>query len=172
MASLKEAARMIEQRKAQKLARGRVVLELPIYEGEVAGRFGVLDDDALGEFEALVERGNVSRQEALDAGAQFIADACRGMLARTEPGGPYEPMTHDDGRPVLFDEEFAETFGLEHRGAAPTSSTDVVFAVFTTEDGDVNTAALNVFAIKLLGWMQNTAGPVEGEVVGGLLGGR
>jgi hypothetical protein len=183
MARLTDVAAKIETRTTAKLARSSVVLELPLYDGQYAGRFGLLPDETQREFERLAERAQADElepAEAINAAADMIADSCRRILARSEPGGPYEPLEHDDGRPVKFDEDFAKLLGLRLPDEQPIGSmADVVRACWTVEDdaGDegtleVNTTALQGFAIRLLRFMQDTRAPVEGEVVGEAVGGR
>lgn len=180
MANLKQTAAKIEQRTSAKLARGTVTLELPVYDGQYAARFGVLDEASIEALTTLqVKMMNATEanvHEALEAAAQVIADASRRIVARSEKGGEYEPLEHDDGRPVLFDQEFAEALDLE---AAPGYELDsmagVVLACWVVEDAE-NERALSAldlvaFAEKLGNWMQNTRAPVEGEVVEGPLGG-
>lgn len=180
MAKLTDVAARIEQRTQAKLARSSVILELPLYEGQYAGRFGLLPEETQREFERLAERAQrdeLPYEEAMDAAADMIGDACRQVLARSEPGGPYEPLEHDDGRPVRLDEDFARALTLERGDGKPIdSSGGVVIACWTVEgpggDLEVNTAAVQGFAIRLLTFMQDTRRPVEGEIVGEAVGGR
>lgn len=170
MAKLTEVAAAIEKRTTQKLARGSVVLELPLYDGQYAGRFGVLADEVQAEFERAAQDPDVSRERSLEVAGELIADSCRAILARSQAGGAFEPLEHDDGRAVRFDQDFAATLELERGDGKPVESmADVAVAVWTveTDDGklEVNTAALNAFAIRLVEWMANTRAPVEGEVV-------
>lgn len=170
MATLREVAAAVESRHARKLARGTVDRRLPIFEGTIGARFGVLDPERLAEFERIGGE-DYTPEQALDAAALFVADACRVVLAQSDPGGPWEPMTHDDGRPVLFDEDFAETFGLTLPGGRSVeSSADVVLACWTVEEADgrltVNAQALNVYSLDLLRWAQDTSQAVAGELAG------
>jgi hypothetical protein len=173
MANLRDVARSVEQRAAHKLARGAVTLPLPLYDGHYLGRFGVLDPERISEFERLRDPS----ADALEAAADFIADSCRYLMARPEGSSVPVKLTHDDGRPVRFDADFAEAVGLE---AAPgrelASMTDVVFAAWTVEDDDgeraVSTIALDLFGSKLLEWMRDTTRLVEGELVGESNGAR
>ena len=166
MASLREVAREVERRSARKFARGSVVLPLPLYESQYAARFGVLGAERLAEFERIGESFTV--EQNTEACADFIAEACRQILGRGTAGGKYEELTHDDGRPVLFDVDFAEALELpappgkdKHEGLS-----DVVLSCWMSDDGEVITTALNAFAVKLVGWMTDTARAVEGEIAG------
>lgn len=173
MARLTDVAAKIEQRTTAKLARGSVVLELPLYEGQYAGRFGVLPDDVQAEFERVAQDPDVPREKALEVAGDLIASSCRVILGRSVAGGEYERLEHDDGRPVRFDEDFARALGLERGDGKPIEDmAGVVIACWTTAEGDVNTAALNTFAIRLVTWMTDTRAPLEGEVVEGPPGGR
>lgn len=171
MGNLREVAARVEKRAGRKLARGTVDLPLPLYDGNYGGRFGVLDGERLAEFEQIRE-GDITPEQALDIGAELISDACRQILARDERG-KWEPLTHDDARPVRFDEEFAEALALEPspESDAIESGADVVLAVWTVEGDDgerlVSTPALNLFAIRLLEWMTDTSKRIEGELAGG-----
>lgn len=176
MPSLREVAQAVQTQTKRKLARGSVVFLLPIYEGRYAARFGVLDAERVGEVERMED--HASPTEVLEAQALFIADACQVILGAAEPGGKRGALTHTDGRPVRFDEEFAEALELE---PAPdhgpfASSADVVLACWTAEDDDgkraLNSIALNLFALRLLEWMSDTRAAVEGELVGGSNGSR
>lgn len=178
MASLKDAAAAIERRGAAKLVRASVLLPLPIFEGQYAGRFGILPPERLQVFDEVMQ-DSAGRDEgsaqALRTAADFIADSCRQLHARLEPGGPFEPLTHDsDGRPVRFDAEFAETVGLDPPdGAAKFEGMEeVVLACWTTDEGEVSSVALHGFGIRLLGFMQDTTRDVEDELVGESRGGR
>jgi hypothetical protein len=178
MANLKAAAAKIEQRTKAKLARGAVSLPLPIFEGQYGARYGVVSEEAMDRFEKIAEKAEVTRHEAVEVAAEFIADACRTILARTGPDDPWEALQHDDGRPVRFDEDFVEALGLEPaegeyapEGGVIASDVDAVLAVFVTDTGELNTAALNQHAGRLLTWMQNTEAPVIGELVEGPQGG-
>lgn len=167
MANLRDVARRVEQRSAHKFARGTVVLPLPLYEGQFAARFGVLGAERLAEFERLGESFTV--EQNTEACADVIAEACRQILGHGELGGKYEELTHDDGRPVLFDVDFAEALELppppgkdKHEGLS-----DVVLSCWLSDDtGEVITTALNSFAVRLVGWMTDTARAVEGEIAG------
>lgn len=166
MANLREVAKDVERRSAAKFARGSIVLSLPIYEGQYAARFGVLPAERLVEFERLGESFTV--EQNTEACADLIGEACRQILGRRKAGGPYEELTHDDGRPVLFDVDFAEALDLpappgkdKHEGLS-----DVVLSCWMSDDGEVITPALNSFAVKLVGWMTDTARAVEGEIAG------
>lgn len=170
MGNLRDVAKAVEQRSKQKLARGSVKITLPLYGGAYAARFGVLDPDKLESFYEKVQgEEKITPGEAVEIYAQFIADACRQLLAKD--GGKWEPLTHDDGRHVRFDEEFAETLALAlPDGEAIDSMSGVVRAVWTVDDGDgrteINVAALNMFSLNLAGWMGDTTKRVEGEIVG------
>lgn len=167
MANLREVAKAVEKRAGKKLARGTIDLPLPIFGGEYGARFGVLNAERLAEFEDMTSNETVTAEEALEVAADFVADSCRVILARPEDGKDFAPLEHDDGRPVRFDQDFAEALGLEPPdGQALDSMTDVVYAVWTTDTGEVNPAALNRFAIRLLNWSQNTSRKVEGELAG------
>jgi hypothetical protein len=166
MANLREVAREVERRSVHKFARGTVVLPLPVYEGQYAARFGVLGAERLAEFERVGETYTI--EQNMEACADVIAEACRQILGRGKAGGKYEELTHDDGRPVLFDVDFAEALDLpappgkdKHEGLS-----DVVMACWTSDDGEIITTALNAFAVKLIGWMTDTARAVEGEIAG------
>lgn len=174
MATLKDAAAAIEKRGAQRLVRSSVVLPLPIFEGQYAARFGVLPPARLDAFEASGRGEDLTDEESHRVAADLLADSCRYLLARLEPGGEFVKLTHDsDGRPVRFDAEFAETIGLEPLGDATTfeDMADVVLACWTTDDGEVSGIALQQFTIRLLGWFRDTARTVEGELAGEALGG-
>lgn len=171
MANLRDVAREVEARGAKKLARGTVDMPLPLYGGkEYGARFGVLDSDRLDEMTKLAEgQTEISAQEALEANAQFVADACRVILK--VDGKKREKLTHDDQRPVLFDEDFAEVLGLQLPHGRPIDSAMAcVLAVFTVQDEDgqieLNAAGVTTLAINLLVWMQDTAKKVEGELLG------
>lgn len=175
MANLRDVARAVEQRGARKLARGSVVLPLPIFEGQYAGRFGVLDGERLQEFEQFTTRESVPPDEANEVAADFIADALRQVLGCSEAGGTFDPLEHDDGRPVRFDQDFAEALELEPpAGVTLDSMAAVVLAVFSVEAEarvELNTAALQGFAIRLLEWMQDTSRHVQDELAGESVGG-
>jgi hypothetical protein len=167
MANLRDVARSVEKRAAHKLARGTVTLPLPLYDGQYLARFGVLDPDRIAEFERLSD----PNEDTYEAAADFIADACRCILARPDDASVPVKLTHDDGRPVRFDQEFAEALGLEPApGRELASMTDVVFAAWTVEDEEgeraVSAIALDLFGAKLLDWMRDTSRLVEGELVG------
>lgn len=177
MANLTDVAQRVAQRSKHKLARGTVDLPLPIYEGQYAGRFGVLDADGIIAFEREMEQANADDSDLTERIAQFVADSCRVVLARSEAGGEYEKVTHDDGRPVRFDEDFASALDLTLPDDEKIGSmADVVRAVWCVEDSDggvqVNSPALNTFGTQLLGWMQDTSQEIAGELVGGLNGTR
>jgi hypothetical protein len=167
VANLKQTARDIEARAKRKLARGTVDLALPIFDGAYGARFGVLGSERLAELEAIGADESMTAEAANDAAAEFVFDACRQILARGDGKG-YEPLTHDDGRPVRFDEEFAEALELEPPAGKPSigSGADVVLSCWTTDTGELNGPALNNYAIRLLTWMQDTTSRVEGELVG------
>lgn len=176
MANLTDVARQVESRSKRKLARGTVDLPLPIYEGQYGARFGVLDSEGLAAFEREMETAR-EEDDPTERIAQFVADSCRCVIARTQLGGPYEKVTHEDGRPVRFDEDFAEALGLRlPNDEALSSAADVVRAAWCVEDDDgavqVNSAALNTYGTHLLGWMQDTSQELAGELVGGLNGTR
>lgn len=173
MANLRDVAQQVEQRSKRKHARGSVDLPLPLYEGTYAARFGVLDGERLTEFEQAATR-ELSEEEALELNAEFVADACR-TIGVVE-GGKFDPLRHDDGRAVRFDQDFAELLSLERAdGEAIDSMAGVVLAVWTVEEDDgeggvklaTNVAALSLFAQRLLVWMQDTNREVEGELAGG-----
>jgi hypothetical protein len=173
MGNLRDVAQSVQKRSAHKLARGTVTLPLPIFDGHYLARFGVLDADRIAEFERLSDPG----ADAYEAAADFIADACRYIMARPEGGAVPVKLTHDDGAPVRFDERFAEALELEPApGRELASMTDVVFAVFTVEDDDgertVSAIALDLFGSRLLDWMRDTSRLVEGELVGESNGAR
>lgn len=166
MANLREVAAAVEKRGKPKLARSTVVLPLPLYGGAYAVRYGLLDADRLADFEADTETAETP-DESTELAALLVADACRHVMCDGER------LTHDDGRPVRFDEEFAEALGLAPPPGKDkiASMADVVLACWTTQDPDddaraVNVTALNQFAIRLLNWMQDTSARVEGELVG------
>ncbi len=170
MANLREVAAAIEARGKPKYARGIVTLPLPLYGGAYAARFGVLDADRLSEFEQVANSGAEMEPDAEMAfTAGFVSDACRTICAASD--GEPEPLAHDDGRPVLFDEEFCAALGLEPPPGVTEfkSGADVVLACWTVEsDGEraVNVAALSGFANRLFDWMQDTSRRVQGELVG------
>lgn len=174
MANLRDVARTVEQRSKHKLARGSLVLPLPLYDGQYLARFGVLSPDRIAEFERLRDPD----ASVLEAAAEFIADACRYLMARPADSSVPVKLTHDDGDPVRFDQRFAEALELEPApGRQIESMADVVYAVFTVEDPDdgeraVSGIALDRFGTKLLDWMQDTARLVEGELVGESNGAR
>jgi hypothetical protein len=173
MANLRDVARSVEQRAKHKLARGAVTLPLPIFDGQYLGRFGVLDQDRIAEFERLRDPD----ADSVEAAAEFIADALRYVMARPDDGAVPVKLTHDDGRPVRFDEDFAEMLGLEPApGRELASMADVVLACWTVEDDDgermVSAIAVDLFGARLLDWMQDTSRLVEGELVGESNGAR
>lgn len=166
MANLREVAKEVERRASAKFVRGSVVLPLPVYEGQYAARFGVLGAERLAEFERLGESFTV--EQNTEACADVIAESCRRILGRSAAGGRYEELTHDDGRPVLFDVDFAEALGLPPPPGKDKLEglSDVVMACWMSDDGEVITTALNSFAVRLVGWMTDTARAVEGEIAG------
>jgi hypothetical protein len=170
MARLTEVASRIERDVSHKLARGTLVLPLPVYEGSYAAQFGVADAARMDEFAETMGR-DVPADETVAEAAQFIADTCRRILARDGKG--WEALEHEDARPVRFDEDFAKTLGLRLPGdVEPASSSDVVLACWVTDEGDIANAAIASLSIRLLNWMKDTRAPVEGEIVQGLPGGR
>jgi hypothetical protein len=177
MANLQDVAASVEKRAKRKLARGTVTRTLPVFDGQYVGRFGVLAMERIRAIEQAVE-GDISDDESVDIAAGFIADSCRVILARPDAGAKLEPLAHSDGRPVRFDEGFAEALGLEPAPGreAFTGMHDVVLACWTVEEEDgaraLNVPALNVFSIALLEWMQDTSRLVEGELVGESNGSR
>ena len=114
---------------------------------------------------------NMTREEEAETIGQFVADACRGVVL-AKSSERRERLTHDDGRPVKFDQGFAEALGLVMAdGDPPASSAEVVLAVWSVEDADdgtvsVNTTALQGFGMRLLEFMQDTTRPVLGELAG------
>lgn len=173
MGNLRDVARSVEQRAKSKLARGAVTLRLPIYDGQYLGRFGVLSQERIAEFERLRDPD----ADSVEAAAEFIADALRYVMARPDDGSVPVKLTHDDGRPVRFDKDFAEALGLEPPpGGELSSMADVVLACWTTEDDEgervVSAIALDLFGARLLDWMQDTTRLVEGELVGESNGAR
>lgn len=170
MGNLRDVARRVEARSGGKLARATVVRMLPLYGGAFAARFGMLPMDAIRAIEQQAEAG-MDDDASLDLTAGFVADACRQLYARE--GGGLEALTHDDGSPVRFDEQFAEVLGLEPIPGrdAFEGSHDVVLACWVVEDPEggermLNVPAVNAYSIELLEWMQDTTRRVEGEVVG------
>lgn len=173
MATLKQTAAKIEAEVESKLARGTVTLPLPVYGGRYAARFGVLGNDAQNALEAAIEALTAEdSHEAEEVTGQIVADACRVILAKTDARGEWEPLQHEDGRPVRFDEEFASELGLDPAPGHPIDSmAAVVLACWVTTEGDLASQALIAYVERLMGWMTDTARPVEGEIVEGPLGG-
>lgn len=173
MANLREVAASVEKRSKRKLARGTVTLRLPVRDGEYLARFGVLDSERIAEFERLRDPD----ADGSEAAAEFISDACRCIMARPDDELTAVKLTHDDGRPVRFDQGFAEALDLEPApGHELASMADVVLACWTVEDDDgertVSAIALDRFGANLLDWMQDTSRLVEGELVGESNGSR
>jgi hypothetical protein len=187
-ASLKEVAAKIEAEASAKLARGYVDLRLPIYDGRYAMRARVVDSDRLEEFQdgltRLARNTDLTASEADLFAAEFVADACKVLLARPDKDGPWEPLFHDplpgtsEPRPARFDEETAEALGLVAPGGKPVETkAECVLACWVTESddgepGEFSSGSFGAFTERLLTWMQDTNRRVEGEVVGGLPGGR
>lgn len=183
MARLTDVAAKIEREAEAKLARGSVVLELPVYGGRYAARYGLLGVEALDAFQETLDKlaaRDTDLEAGYEAGAQFIADACRAILARSgeDDKAKWEDLAHDDGRPVLFDEDFAAALKLTGRdGVKIDSAVACVQACWVTqnddgEPGEFSAAAFTNYAGDLYAWMQDTRLPVVGEIVGGLPGGR
>ena len=168
MGNLREVHAAVEKRGAQKLSRASVLLPLPIFEGEYAARFGVLNGDRIQEM-ISASSGDVSSDDHLLIAAEFIADACRQVYARPEAGSKYEPLTHEDGDRVRFDIGFAEVLELgelrEQSGAA------VVVAMWTNDEGTVSDVMLHRFGARLLDFMQDTTAEIAGELAGESVGG-
>lgn len=173
MANLRDVAQQVEQRSKRKHARGSVVLPLPLYEGSYAARFGVLGEERLAEFEQAVTQ-DLTDEDAVDIITDFVAEACR--VIGVVDGRKFDALRHDDGRPVRFDQDFAELLKLERADGEPIDSmAAVVRAVWTVEEGDdeggtklvMNVSALSVFGHRLRQWMEDTNREVEGELVGG-----
>jgi hypothetical protein len=173
MPELQTAVDAVKARTKRARARGTVDLPLPIYEGQFAGRFGVLDPDRLDAFVretmevADLDREDPARKAAnLEACCSLIADACRTILARTEQGGRFEPLTVTDSagtRPVRFDQDFAEALGLE---LDANTREAVVRAVWTLDDGSLADVMLNRFAGSVLDFSRDTTREVEDELAG------
>lgn len=164
---LSEVVEVVKAQAERVLPRSTVDLVLPVYDGAFAARFGVLDPDAL---ETAHDRLTSSENVADNAQAccDFLADACR-VICRRQPEGEATPLEHDDSTPVRFDSRFAESLGLS---LAEENAAAVVRACWTTEDGTLSAMALDAFATRLLGWMQDTSRPVVGELLGESQGSR
>jgi hypothetical protein len=173
MATLKQSAAKIEQEVTSKLARGTITFPLPIYGGRYAARFGVLGQDAMTALEQATESLTAENaHEAEEVTGQMVADACRVILAKTDARGEWESLTHEDGRPVLFDQDFATELGLDPAAGHPLDSmAAVVLACWVTTEGDLASQALIAFVERLMEWMRDTTKPVEGEIVEGQHGG-
>lgn len=168
MANLKQTAAQIERRTKSKLARGTVDLELPIYDGQYAGRFGVVGEQVQDEMMEAVNTPGADRARALEATATFIAQSCRTLLGRGTKGGKMETLEHEDGRPVRFDLEFAEALELDAADGFPLDRMEaVVLACWVNDEGVLNDMALGKFVEALARWMTDTRREIEGEVVGG-----
>lgn len=156
---LAAAAERVKAKAKRARARATVDVALPIYDGLIVARFGLVGDELLGAFSEVED--DTPEMEAAALCAKLIAESCRELFERD--GGELRPLGH------RFDQAFAEAFALPR---SEDSMVGVVFGVFTLDDGTVNTKAIASLAVSLVEWMRDTTAPMEGELLGESPGGR
>jgi hypothetical protein len=172
--NLTEAVGQVKDEVERRQPRSTVDLRLPIDEGRWAGRFKVLRAQRVQTMLETLETASTIDDDderaavVLGQAAMFLVDSCQQMLMVQE-NGTGEPLTHGDGLPVRFDERFAEALELELKGK---SGEAVVNACWQMDNGEVNDNALAGFVTALVEWMQNTARPIAGELLGESQAGR
>lgn len=170
---LRQVQAELERRGKRKRAPGSILLPTPLYGGAIAARFRVLPPEEIAKMgDAFGEDTPADDPDANAlAAAEFVSDACRHLESRNAATGKWEPLTVNGAR-VGFDQSLAEVLGLE---IEEDSAAAVVKAAWTTEDDDgeaqFNAVALTGYALRLLGWMQDTSRPVEDAIVGEAHGG-
>lgn len=161
MPDLAAVAQQIKAEVEQLRPRDHVFRPIPFGGGMLVGKFGMLPPERIEE----VLGGEDEDRDTVTA--LMIADSCQQICHLNGTGKP-EPMTHDDGRPVRFDKEFAKAFDLPE----PGSAADVVKACWSLEDGSLAYLALRKFGDGLFTWMEDTTRPLLDELVGESRGAR
>jgi hypothetical protein len=139
-------------------------LPIPTWNGDLVGRFQVIDREVIDKFAA-----QESRSKEMDA--DFVIKAVRelylhdpegaveGDVVRMKEDPDYVRIDSDGGTPAKFDQVLAEKLGLDLEVFKTARSV----LEFCFKD---NYVAIGGMASSLLRWMQNTDNKVVGQLVG------